>query len=283
MSALLKRATIMAIVAVFLPLSLFAASGKNHEGILAMSYNIRRSDSADGTNSWQYRYPASAVMIDDIKPDVIGIQEALFEQFDYFKTVMDKEYKLVGVGRDDAKKAGEISAIMYNYKTVSLVKWGTFWLSDTPDTPGPGWDAATSRSVTWASMKDKATGNKFFFVCVRMDGDGVDAPKNGIKLLADKIAELNPDGAPVILAGDLNLALSDAAFAPLKAVLSDARTTAVVTDDQPSFNGWGKSSKTVDYLMYKGFSCTKFETYTKACYERTFISDHYPVVGTFVF
>lgn len=273
----------MTIVAVFLPLSLFAASGKGHEGILAMSFNIRNSESNDGTNSWQYRYPATAMMLDELKPDVIGIQEALLEQVDYFKTVMDKEYKIVGVGRDDGKKAGEISAIMYNNKTVSLAKWGTFWLSDTPDTPGPGWDASTSRSVTWASMKDKETGKKFVFVCVRMDGDGVDAQKNGIKLLADKLAEINPDGAPVILAGDLNMSLSDAAFAPLKAVLDDARTTAVVTDDTPSFNGWGKSSKTVDYILYKGASCTKFETITKAYYERNFISDHYPVLGTFVF
>ena len=283
MSAKLKRATILTIVAVLLPLSLFAASGKGHEGIVAMSYNIRNSESQDGTNSWQHRYPASALMIDDIKPDVIGIQEALSDQVEYFRAVMDKNYKIIGVGRDDGKKAGEMSAIMYDSKIVSLVKWGTFWLSDQPDVPGPGWDASTSRSVTWASMKDKATGNKFLFVCVRMDGDGVDAPKNGIKLLADKLTELNPEGVPVILAGDLNLSLTDAAFAPLKAVLNDARTTAVVTDDHPSFNGWGKLSKTVDYLLYKGFSCIKFETVTKAYYERNFISDHYPLVGTFVF
>ena len=37
-----------------------------------MSYNIRMGVANDGTNSWRYRYPATALMIEDQKPDVFG-------------------------------------------------------------------------------------------------------------------------------------------------------------------------------------------------------------------
>ena len=122
---------------ILLPFAVFAKGER--EGIVAMSYNIRNSGAEDGTNSWQYRYPASAMMLDDQRPDVVGMQEVLFDQFDYLGSVLDKYYKIIGVGRDDGKKAGEFMAVMYNTKTTKLQKWGTFWLSETPDQArGPG-------------------------------------------------------------------------------------------------------------------------------------------------
>lgn len=275
--------TILAIVAVLLPLSLFAKDEKTHEGIVVISYNIRNASSQDGTNSWQYRYPASALMIDDQDADVVGIQEALSSQINYFATAFGKDFKTIGVGAEDGKKEGEFSAIMYKTKTIAPGKSGWFWISETPDTPSRSWEAEKKSCATWAVLKEKATGNKFFFVCVRLDSQSEAAREKGIALLVSKIEELNTGNLPVIIAGDLNVEPSSSLLAPLKAVLSDARATAVVSDDVESFNGWGKVKKTVDYIWYKGVSCTKFETVTEPYYERTFISDHYPVKASFVF
>ena len=55
--------------------SLFAGNDKSGE-ITVISYNIRMGAAKDGTNSWEYRYPASAMMITDQAPDVFGVQEA---------------------------------------------------------------------------------------------------------------------------------------------------------------------------------------------------------------
>ena len=154
----MKRLTAILLIVALLPLALAAKDNKGHEGIHAISFNIRYANAEDGTNSWKYRYPAVAMMLDDQRPDVAGLQECLYEQFEYLQTSLDKLYKFVGVGRDDGKKAGEMMAIMYNPKTVSLVKWGTFWLSETPDVPSKGWDAACYRTATWALMKDKESG-----------------------------------------------------------------------------------------------------------------------------
>lgn len=279
----MKRFLAIILAATLLPLSLLAKDEKPHDGIHAMSFNIRYAGAEDGTNSWKYRYPAVAMMLDDQRPDVVGLQECVYEQFQYLQSAMDKLYKIVGVGREDGKKEGEMMAIMYNPKTVSLVKWGTFWLSETPDVPSKGWDAACYRTATWAIMKDKATGKKFFFINTHLDHQGAEAQKNGAQLLVEKIAELNPSGCPVILTGDLNLEPGSAALNPIKGALNDARETAVASDYHNTYNGWGKDSKTIDYVWYKGFTCTKFETVTKPYYDRNFISDHFPVKACLIF
>lgn len=279
----MKRLTAILLIVALLPLALAAKDNKCHEGIHAISFNIRYANAEDGTNSWKYRYPAVAMMLDDQRPDVAGLQECLYEQFEYLQTSLDKLYKFVGVGRDDGKKAGEMMAIMYNPKTVSLVKWGTFWLSETPDVPSKGWDAACYRTATWALMKDKESGRQFYFVNTHLDHQGVEAQKNGAQLVIDRIAEMNKSDLPVILTGDFNLEPDSAALAPVRSVMKDSRATAVVSDDVKSYNGWGKASGTIDYVWYKGFSCTEFKTVTKDYYERNFISDHYPVKASLIF
>ncbi len=278
----MKKFYLLALAAL-MPLVGSAKPEQAREGIVIMSYNIRNGDSKDGTNSWEYRYPASAMMLDDTKPDVVGLQEALDKQVTYLKTVFDRTYKIVGVGREDGKKAGEMTAILYNYKTVSLLKWGTFWLSETPDTPSTGWDASCPRTATWAIFKDKGSGKKFFFINTHIDRQGTEARKKGVRILADKILELNVESLPVVITGDFNLETGDPALAPLSLTFQNARESSVVTDDHFSYNGWGKIKETVDHIWYKGVTSTKFETLTKAYDKRTFISDHFPVKATLIF
>lgn len=260
-------------------------SAKNDRtGLTVISYNIRQGTANDGTNSWQYRYAASAMMIQDQQPDIIGFQEVVDDQYNYMKSIFEKRYKIIGVGRDDGKKEGERMAIMYNLKTISLLKWGTFWLSETPDKPSKGWDGACFRCATWAIMKDKTTGNKFLYVNTHLDHMGAEAQKNGCKLVVDWIKENNTENLPVVITGDFNIEMSNPAFAPLKAFASNARDTGVVSDDHSTFNGWGKDSSTIDHIWYKGFSsCLKYETITKPYDDRTFISDHYPIKAVLVF
>lgn len=54
---------------------------------------------------------------------------------------------------DDGGDSGEHMSIFYDSETVSLVDWGTFWLSETPETPSKGWDAACPCTATWAQME----------------------------------------------------------------------------------------------------------------------------------
>ena len=257
-------------------LSLYARKDKAPAGITVMSYNVRLSSGNDGSNSWQYRYPASAMMIDDQKPDLLGMQEARPDQVEYFKEVQSG-YKQVGVGRDDGKHKGEHMLVLYNTATIKLLKWGTFWLSETPDKPSKGWDAACFRTATWTLVKDKRSGKKFYFIDTHLDHKGTEARRLGIQVIIDKIAEINKQGLPIVLVGDFNMEYDHPSMAPAREQLQDARRTAMKSDDHFTFNGWGRSRDSIDFIWYSGFSsCPEYETVTKPYMDRTYISDHFP-------
>jgi len=251
--------------------------------IKVMSFNIRNSGAEDGTNSWRYRAPAVGYMIEDQAADIFGLQEARLDQWTYLDEGLDN-YKSVGVGREDGKKGGEAMKIYYNTKKISLVKWGTFWLSETPEKPTKGWDAACFRTATWALVKDKKSGNRFYFVDTHIDHRGNEAQENGVQLVVDKMKEINSEDLPIIIVGDFNVWPDNPCLAPMRAYAKNARETAVKTDDVHSFNAWGKHSAQIDYIWYKGFgSCTEFETITKPYLERAYVSDHYPVKAILFF
>ena len=263
-------------------MSLPLLQAQESEGLKVMSYNIRLGSAQDGTNSWALRYTATGKMLEDQKPDVFGVQEALEYQVRYIEEMCG--YESVGVGRENGKKEGEHMSIFWNKKTVSMLKWGTFWLSDTPEKPSKGWDAECFRTATWALMKDKKTGKKFYFVNTHLDHKGTEAQKNGLKLIVDRIAEINPDGLPMVLTGDFNIEPKSPALKDLDARMQSARNIAEKTDDHATYNGWGKSSTMIDYIYVSGFSsCPEYQTVTKRYEDRKFISDHYPIFARLIF
>ena len=177
-------------------------------------------------------------------------------------------------------------SIFWNKKTVSLLKWGTFWLSETPEEPSMGWDAACKRTATWALMKDKKTGRKFYFVNTHLDHVGKQAQKNGLKLIVDRIATINPQGYPMVLTGDFNIRPDNPALADLDKIMQSARKIAPKTDNRNTFNGWSvkKTAEVIDYIYVSGFSaCKEYRTVTEKYLERPFVSDHYPIFARLVF
>lgn len=283
----MKKLALMAVLLGVAMISSFAASKKDGEKntLTVMSYNIRYGKAKDGTNSWEYRYPATFAMIEEQQPDLLGVQEALENQLGMIDFYFDGKYKYVGVGRDDGKKKGETMAIFYNTKTIKVLKWGNFWLSPTPNKPGFGWGAKHNRTATWAIVKHKKTGKKFFYVNTHLDHQSFEAQIMGMNLIMEKMQELNPKGYPCILTGDFNILPDNPVIAELDKKMSSARRYAAKTDNSHSFNGWGKSKKVIDYIYYSGFDSDPvlFETITKKYVERPFVSDHFPIKAVFEF
>lgn len=275
----------MTLAAFFLlPVSGIAKKNEQKE-LKVMSYNIRMGIAKDGTNSWEFRCPATIEMLNAQKPDVFGVQEAFEFQIRFIEEYC-RDYKSVGVGRDDGKKKGEYMSIFWNKKTVSLLKWGTFWLSETPDKPSKGWDAHCRRTATWALMKDKKTGKKFYFVNTHLDHKGKEAQKNGLKLIVDRIESINPQGYPMILTGDFNIKPNNPALVDLDARMLSARKIAADTDSHNTFNGWSvkPTDSVIDYIYISGFSsCPQYKTVTEKYAERPFVSDHYPIFARVIF
>ena len=117
-------------------------------------------------------------------------------------------YDYIGIGRDDGERGGEHEAIFYKKDQLTLLDSGNFWLSETPEKPGLGWDAACIRICTWGKFQVNAKKKKdrttFYFFNLHMDHVGVVARREAAKLVVARIQEIAND-ARVILTGDFNV------------------------------------------------------------------------------
>src|SRR5688572_20116938 len=147
------RALLFALLAL-----LFAApaSAGNAE-LRVMTYNIRLDLESDGLNAWPHRRHAVSALIRFYEPDILGMQEVRVHQRDQLKDDLP-EYAFLGVGRDDGVEGGEFSSLAYRRDRYRVTDSGNFWLSQTPDTPSRGWDAAYIRIATWARLRERESG-----------------------------------------------------------------------------------------------------------------------------
>jgi len=174
------------------------------QSLSVATYNVRYHNSDDDLegNEWRKRSQVMADLINFEAPDIFGAQEVLDGQLHDLLGLLDG-YAYLGVGRDDGKAEGEYSPIFYNKERMALLSNGHFWLSDTPDSPTKGWDAACVRICTWGEFKLTERPFRFFFFNLHMDHVGVVARRESVKLVLERIADI-AKGAPVVLTGDFN-------------------------------------------------------------------------------
>ena len=192
-------------IALFSILMLSAAA----QEMLVGSYNIRYKNSGDSLNGnvWTKRCQVICDQVNFMNPFIFGTQEVLYGQLQDFLANLDG-YSYIGIGRDDGERGGEHEAIFYKKDQLTLLDSGNFWLSETPEKPGLGWDAACNRICTWGKFQVNAKKKKartvFYFFNLHMDHVGVVARREAAKLVVARIQEI-AQGAPVILTGDFNV------------------------------------------------------------------------------
>ena len=259
---------------------------KTHE-LKVMTFNVRLgvAQELDSINNWANRRDAAAAMVADVAPAVFGVQEAFDFQLEDLTNGCPM-YKCVGVGREDGASGGEHMSVLYDTTRIDLLDWGTYWLSETPDEPSYGWDAACKRTATWTLLQDKESGKNFYFVNTHLDHVGVEARRNGLRLVVERIGEMNPDGWPMILCGDFNVYPDDPCLDDLRGMMTDAWQRADTVDDGTTWHDWGRNmdDRHIDYIFYSGFSgCKEIRRVTWSYLESPYVSDHYPVTATLVF
>ncbi len=252
-----------------------------------MSFNIRLSlsDDFDGENSWVFRREAVIEMINEVKPDIFGIQEGLLGQVNYMEEHLP-EYGRYGVGRDDGLNRGEANAVFYKKSRFELLESTTFWLSETPDDVSRGWDAACNRVVTMIRLLDKHTDNEFYFCNTHFDHIGKIAREESGKLIVERMKSLIPDDVAVVLTGDFNAVYTDPILGPIEEYMTSARKAAPVTDTLNTFNSWGKitpeeGGKVIDHIYFRNLTPSLFKTLIGPYAGVEYISDHYPIIAVF--
>ncbi len=187
----------------FFIILLMPAVQAQDEMLRVMSFNIRFANPGDGEHAWKHRKNFVADVIQYNQAGIIGMQEALVSQVHELDSML-ADHAWVGVGRDDGKEKGEFNPVFYDKNRFELLESNTFWLSKTPSKPGAmGWDAACARIVTWARLKVKTTGKKFYFFNTHFDHQGTIARLKSAELVIDSVSSKVAD-EPVFLTGDLN-------------------------------------------------------------------------------
>lgn len=151
--------------------------------VRAMTFNIRYANPGDGVDVWENRRDWVAALLDSSGADVIGLQEVLHHQLEDI-LLRTERFGWVGVGRDDGKRAGEYSPILYDSSRFALISSGTRWLSETPDSTGSrGWDAALPRIATFVTLRDRSNGRTWTVWNTHFDHRGEQARAKSAELI----------------------------------------------------------------------------------------------------
>lgn len=255
----------------------------NTQTLVTGTFNLRLDNPRDSGNLWADRksYVGNLIRFHDF--DLFGTQEGFKNQLDDIQQQVP-EYERYGVGRDDGNAKGEHSAIFYKKDKFILLKSGDFWLSETPEKPGYGWDARINRICSWVQLKEKQSGKTFYCFNVHYDHQAMVARKESSKLLLAKIKTI-AGNQPVILTGDFNgnhnteWYLSIANSGSLKDTYREVKYPYVNNGTFQNFGRNLNANDIIDHIFItQHFSVKRWGVLTDS-YNGKFPSDHFPVLA----
>lgn len=277
----------------FIFIFFFFLTGCSHKSdkntLKVMTLNVRYDNPADSIYAWPNRASQVCNFINREKPDVVGLQEVLWHQYEVIDSVLTG-YSSIGVGRDDGARAGEMNPVFFRKDKFDMVRTITFWLSDKPDIPGSmGWGASLPRIVTWMELVDKITHEHFFCFNTHFAHDSDSARIMSSKILLKEVEKI-AGTFPFIITGDFNMLPVSRAYSILTGPNESVpllKDSFVISEKRPSgptytFNGFSDKPGTdrVDYIFVKnGMKVLDHSTISKK-EKGIFISDHWPVKAT---
>lgn len=263
-----------------------------------MSFNVRFDAGAPSSNAnaWisttgNHRRDLAFNVINDVSPDILGVQEALNNQVQDLKGELNG-YSFYGVGRDDGVAAGEYSGIFYRSNRFTQTQQGTFWLNENPDTPGtkfPG--TCCARLASWVVLQDHQAENQEYFVLnTHWDHQNQAAREFSAQLIRDRI-DLVSGNRPVIVMGDLNTTPENAAYLNLigtndpnefQLIDSYREVFPEPTSTEATFHGYVGNiiGLRVDYILHSNYFHAEQANINRAVSGSSYPSDHYPVTAT---
>jgi endonuclease/exonuclease/phosphatase family metal-dependent hydrolase len=268
----------------FFILQVFFAQPELHK---AISYNIRYDGHSDLAPDWTERKTPIVDQIQNERPTIIGVQEVLKNQLDDLSGALPS-FRVIGVGRDDGKAAGEFAPILFDTTRYQSLQSGTFWLSPTPDVPSKGWDAALNRICTYALLQSKYNGKKLWILNTHFDHIGKEARQYSAQLLIEKFAEFTQIvNAPMLLLGDFNAEPDSPVYLLLKASFQDLSCSKRHRElcSEPTFNAFtlkAADDKIIDYFFGSPSVVSLQFNVLKKPFERSYPSDHFPIALSFI-
>jgi len=281
------------------------ATGASPLSLRLISYNVRyaATNRVKNERPWSERAPQLIAQLRFLTvhtPEVfICLQEPLYHQVidvvhglneDGHFADGSPEWASLGVGRDDGNQAGEHCQILYRPAVWALVNSRTLWLSDTPDRPSRGWDAALNRILTVGVFEHRRSRRRVVAMNTHLDHRGVEARIEGAKFVMREVAAASKDSVvPTFLAGDFNSEEFEEAYRTLTAEGSPVQDLRGLVPEKKrygcketctGFGQWEGPPVLIDFLFVNKQSPWKALAYAvlENKIDGLIISDHRPVI-----
>lgn len=251
-----------------------------------MSYNLKYGSS--DLETFSERKDLIVKQILNYQPDSIGIQEGDYYWMTEFGGLPEllEGYAFVGVGRTDGEYDGEFAAIFYLEDKYDVLESGTFWLSETPDEPSIGWDAADYRICTWVTLKNNDTEEIYTHYNTHLDHIGEEARMKGVEVILDVISE---ETTPYVLTGDFNVLEKSDVYNVLvdSNLLFDTRLLAVDSMKHGTANWFLPFNfqlvPAIDFVFVgEDIDVSVYSVDNSVWFNKRPVSDHYPVISDII-
>ncbi|KAG5941162.1 hypothetical protein E4U59_001902 [Claviceps monticola] len=162
-----------------------------------ITQNIRfaanHTERSPGEHPWPVRCPKLCTQLQFLSAGhtspFLCLQEALHAQLLDIEAHLGPPWAYIGRGRGPHETDEEYSPIFYRADTWTCRRSETRWLSETPDRPSKGWDAALNRIVTMGLFEHRETGVRVVVMSTHFDHRGTEARMRSARLLVQFAGE----------------------------------------------------------------------------------------------
>lgn len=247
-----------------------------------MSFNVRTQTPVDGENQFNNRVGFLCGIINEYKPDIIGLQELKPDMRIKMARLLP-DYYIIGGGRDD-KRLDESPAIAFLKDKFMVERLSTDILSYTPHIPGStygGDQSVCPRAFCSADLMPLEGGTPIRFMNIHTDHAGEKARQLEVAQLLIKLSQENAlRDMPTVITGDFN-ALPDSPEMQQMYAYGDMKLTDATQSIAGTFHGFGTVSPMwkIDYIWLSERWQIRSVTSLHQRRGELYLSDHDPVLA----
>ena len=144
---------------------------------------------------WEDRRDACLKAIRMYRPDVICMQEVIYDSYNYFKEKFSDyvAYGFAGPEMDPYTEGYHFigkNVIFFSKKRYEFVSSGCYWLSETPLAAGScSWNTMRARHCNWVRLRDRKSGAEFRVLDIHLDHKSDDARREQMKMIVGECAQ----------------------------------------------------------------------------------------------
>lgn len=278
-------------------LEISSSLNRKNEKIRLATYNVLfdlYDHKLDEVNRWPQRIPRIVALLEEMQPDILGVQELYTHQLNDLLPFIGNTYSFYSRACED----GELNGIFYRKDRFEVVDSHVWYMTSTPDVP-------SSETLTMLQLKDKKTGKLMAVFNAHLAFSKIDKREFQARFIAQQIQDY-AEKMPVVFTGDLNtfpnrLDLEKLPFYDgdyihrilTQGALSDAREMAVLghlgplgtfsnlPDSIEAFQGTGTPGVFLDHIYVSDGIDVLVHAVEPGTIDGHYPSDHLPVIIDF--